>query len=285
MPASGGAGSAEEGESNSAIMSGPPLPCGSLRNSKSRFKACHRIPLREALSALAKVRVRLLLVPGLEYLENRRIVPDFFVAGDETPLWLWLAGGAFVPLWSGKLSVGLRVHFVLDNHNQGARFRGSLTTSERGSMKRKTQDHTQTAGDEATSLVEQAPNAEVAVDAGEEDERKPFPKRRPWEHDNQAGVERSTYSDRDAGKFETWLQFRDGKPSDEVRAHMKAQGFHWESKVPEGGLFQSEGAWVRPHKMGSIAQDRLVGERTFGEVVNLILKEKGLVHEPEPDRF
>jgi len=50
----------------------------------------------------------------------------------------------------------------------------------------------------AESSVAELPPETVAPEQGDEStERKPFPKRRPWEHSNDAGVERSTYSDRD----------------------------------------------------------------------------------------
>ncbi|HUY92538.1 MAG TPA: hypothetical protein VMV10_27615 [Pirellulales bacterium] len=43
---------------------------------------------------------------------------------------------------------------------------------------------------------------------GDEEERKPFPPIRPWEHNNLAGVERLFYSNKDLKKYEVWLKFR-----------------------------------------------------------------------------
>jgi len=110
----------------------------------------------------------------------------------------------------------------------------------------------------------------------ETEERKPFPPMRPWQHSNDAGVELLSYSDKIKKIYQTMLKFRDCKPSQEVRAHLKEHGYRWAADAPQGGVFNVEGAWVRDNKGPDIALDRLVGERSYQKVRNMILKEKGI---------
>lgn len=124
------------------------------------------------------------------------------------------------------------------------------------------------------------PKADVAI---QEPERKPFPPLRSHEHDNVAGVERSTYSSKEHNIFESRIQFRDGKPSEEVRKILKSNGFSWVNQTEPGPNFGQEGAWVKPFTFNTRGQDTLVAERTYRSVADLIRQEKGL--EPEKSRF
>lgn len=100
---------------------------------------------------------------------------------------------------------------------------------------------------------------------------------RPWKHDNVAGIERLNYIDAGKEIFEFWIRFRDGKPSDKVRQHLKDNGFHWEPDAPKGGHWpEADGAWVRPLGLATKSQDRLHGERVFEKVAEMIREEKGI---------
>jgi hypothetical protein len=109
---------------------------------------------------------------------------------------------------------------------------------------------------------------------------------RGWAHDNDAGVQMMTYSSKENRRYEVWLKFRDGKPSDQVRLYMKDNGFRWHGDAPEAGLYKGAGAWTHPIGYDTGAQDRLLGQRVYAAVVNLILKEKGIDRQvEEPSRF
>ena len=73
---------------------------------------------------LAKVRIRLLLAPGLEYPGKiGSSMPDFSVAGDETPPW---PAAALRSTMERKAQVSARsyaLNFFLDMRNYRARFR------------------------------------------------------------------------------------------------------------------------------------------------------------------
>lgn len=101
---------------------------------------------------------------------------------------------------------------------------------------------------------------------------------RGWSVNNAAGVELLTYANRtpDKKRFETWIKFRDGKPSEAVRQIMKEGGFKWHPDVPEAGAFKGEGAWTHPIGYATGAQDRLQGQRVFADVVNQTYKDKGI---------
>jgi len=57
---------------------------------------------------------------------------------------------------------------------------------------------------------------------------------------------------------------------------MKDAGFRFEPVVPPGGVFNATGAWVRDNQGPDLAQDRLIGERTFRKVVDLMRREQGI---------
>lgn len=136
----------------------------------------------------------------------------------------------------------------------------------------------------STQISEQEPIEGVAVrEPGDEPVREPLPPQRGWKHNNVAGVERLTYMDTDKKIYEFWLKFRDGKPSEAVRAYLKDNGFRWAGNAPSGGRWpEVAGAWIKPIGYQTQAQDRLNGERVFDKVVDMILEEKGVAREPEP---
>jgi hypothetical protein len=103
-----------------------------------------------------------------------------------------------------------------------------------------------------------------------------YPNPRSWAHDNQAGVELSTYSNKETKRYEMWIKFRDGKPSEEIRQIMKENGFKWHPDVPKGGNFDVAGAWTLPIGYKTSTQDRLTAERTYADVVEKMFQEKGV---------
>jgi hypothetical protein len=155
-------------------------------------------------------------------------------------------------------------------------FPRSVNAKQGGFMApRKARNHT-TETQESNVGTQELPPETVSTPGTETEERKPFPPLRSWQHDNQAGVERLTYSHKGDNHYETQLRFRDGKPSDAVRKAMKDAGFRWAGDAPQGGVFNVEGAWVRPHNINTVSQDRLAGERVYREVRDMMLKEKGI---------
>ena len=88
---------------------------------------------------------------------------------------------------------------------------------------------------------------------------------RPWAHNNDAGAEYLTRSD----PYEFLIRFKD-KPSAEVLATLREADFHWNSENKW---------WARPIGYKTQAQDREIGRRTYGKVVEMIVKEKGLTQE------
>ncbi len=147
-------------------------------------------------------------------------------------------------------------------------------------MRRKKEEQTTESIDQAAETTQN--DAPVATrEPGDERIYPPAPNPFGNRHDNQAGVELSSYSDKDSGTYEAWIKFRDGKPSDAVRAFMKQNRMQWHGDVPKGGIFDVAGAWTLPIGFNTRQQDRLHAERVFTKVVEMILEEKGLVREPE----
>lgn len=151
-------------------------------------------------------------------------------------------------------------------------------------MKRKKDEQT-VATIEQTADQANAPTAAVVREPGDEPIYPPAPNPFGVHHDNRAGVELSNYSNRENGIYESWIKFREGKPSDQVRQHMKDNGFIWRGDVPKGGHFDVAGAWTLKIPYPTRNATRLKGERVFAKVVDMILEEKGLVPEPELERF
>ena len=103
--------------------------------------------------------------------------------------------------------------------------------------------------------------------AADRREYPPEPNPRHWAHDSNAGVEYRTHRE----PYEAQLAFKD-KPSPEVLALLKDNGFRWNNQ---------DKIWTRPVGYNSQAQDRLVAQRVYRDAVDLILEEKGLA--PERD--
>lgn len=156
-------------------------------------------------------------------------------------------------------------------------------------MKRKRDEltneaHDQTTAAEAIGQTHQA--AAVATrEPGDEPVYPPSPNPFGSKHDNVAGVELSSYSNKDTGTYEAWIKFKDGKPSEAVRSFMKQNRLQWRGDVPKGGIFDVAGAWTLPIGYNTRQQDRLHAERIFTKVAEMILEEKGLAREPEAERF
>lgn len=129
---------------------------------------------------------------------------------------------------------------------------------------------------EPTSFAER-----VQREPGDEPEARRYPKAFGVRHDNEAGVELSMYTDKEKKIYEVHLKFRDGKPSEEVRRHMKENGFRWQPAVPQGGHFNVAGAWVHPIGYKTQSQDRLQGDRVYQKVVDMIREEKGIERAPD----
>ena len=129
----------------------------------------------------------------------------------------------------------------------------------------------------STQAQQLEPVEPATREPGDEPDRESLPPQRGWKHDNGAGVERLLYNDGDNKRYEFWLKFRDGKPSDAVRAYMKDNGFRWQPDAPTGGRWpEVKGAWARPVGYETRSQDRLHGERVFDKVVEMICAEKGI---------
>jgi DNA-binding transcriptional MocR family regulator len=88
------------------------------------------------------------------------------------------------------------------------------------------------------------------------------PNPRGWAHNNAAGVEFLTRRD----PYEALIRFKE-KPPQEVIDTMKDNGFRWN---------RDSQAWARPIGYNSAAQDRELGRRTYGKVVEMLLEQKGI---------
>jgi len=106
-------------------------------------------------------------------------------------------------------------------------------------------------------------NREPGDDA---DERATEPNPRVWASNAAAGAECLTRKE----PYEFLIRFKE-KPSPEVTSHLKDQGFHWS---------REEQLWVRPIGYKTAAQDREIGHRAYGTVVNMILGQEGQVRQP-----
>jgi hypothetical protein len=123
----------------------------------------------------------------------------------------------------------------------------------------------------STHATEQEPAQAVATrepgdEAAEAEAERKAPNPRPWAHNNAAGVEMLEHRD----PYERWITFRDGKPPQDVIDYLKDNGFRWN---------RDEKAWSRPVGYKTQAQDRLAADRTYKQVVELMLTAKGI--EPE----
>lgn len=88
------------------------------------------------------------------------------------------------------------------------------------------------------------------------------PNPRSWAGNNAAGVEFLTRKE----PYEALIRFKE-KPSQEVIDYMKDNGFRWN---------RDEQAWARPIGYSTQAQDRELGRRTYGKVVDMLLQQKGI---------
>ena len=88
------------------------------------------------------------------------------------------------------------------------------------------------------------------------------PNPRSWAGNNAAGVEYLTRKD----PYEALIRFKE-KPSQEVIDTMKDAGFRWN---------RDGQAWARPIGYNTQAQDRELGRRTYGKVVDMLLQQKGI---------
>lgn len=110
---------------------------------------------------------------------------------------------------------------------------------------------------------EQQPEGTAAREPGEDpSEHVAEPNPRSWAGNNAAGVEYLTRKD----PYQFLIRFKE-KPSPEVIDYMKDNGFRWD---------RNEQAWARPIGYSSAAQDRELGRRTYGKVVDMLLEQKGI---------
>ena len=84
---------------------------------------------------------------------------------------------------------------------------------------------------------------------------------RPWAIHNLAGVEALTRTD----PYEFIIRFKE-QPQISVLEPLKTAGFRWN---------REKQWWARPIIYSTRMQDRELGQRTYGEVVKLLLAEKG----------
>jgi hypothetical protein len=125
----------------------------------------------------------------------------------------------------------------------------------------------------STQVQEQQPQEAIATrepgdDSVEVEQKAPNP--RSWAHNNAAGVEMLEHRD----PYERWIKFRDGKPPQDVIDYLKDNGFRWNA---------SEKVWARPVGYNTQSQDRLAADRTYKQVVELLLTAKGIEPEHEAD--
>ncbi|HVX13095.1 MAG TPA: hypothetical protein VHC22_18065 [Pirellulales bacterium] len=132
----------------------------------------------------------------------------------------------------------------------------------------------------STTKLQPPPEPPVSREPGDDGDEKRFPPQRGWKHDNRAGVEQLFYSDSEKGIYEAWFKFRDGKPPQRVFDFLKDNGYRPKKNAPRGGVWpQVEWAWARPTNFQTLSQDRLQHERNYGQVVEMMLAEKGVVKE------
>jgi len=111
---------------------------------------------------------------------------------------------------------------------------------------------------------ELAPQEPAAAREPGEDPSEHFvePNPRSWAGNNAAGVEYLTRKE----PYQFLIRFRE-KPSVEVIGHMKDNGFQWD---------RNNQVWARPIAYSTAAQDREIGRRTYGKVVDMLLQQKGI---------
>jgi len=88
------------------------------------------------------------------------------------------------------------------------------------------------------------------------------PNPRSWAGNNAAGVEYLTRKE----PYQFLIRFKE-KPSQDVIDLMKDNGFRWDRDAQ---------LWARPIAYSTAAQDREIGRRTYGKVVDRLLEQKGI---------
>lgn len=145
-------------------------------------------------------------------------------------------------------------------------------------MPRKSRTH---AAATATAPEHIAPAVDAVLhQAQERTEREPgmdepperkYPPRRGWHKHNAAGLRR--HENRDTKPWQAEIEFKE-KPSealmDAIRPVLKESGFHWDKHSGE------HGAWVKPIRYDTQAQDRYVAERATHDVIAIVARHKGI---------
>lgn len=113
---------------------------------------------------------------------------------------------------------------------------------------------------------EQPAESHVAAlerEPGDEPERKRGPNPHSFISDTEAGVTFQTRRE----PYQAEIVFRDGKPSDEVRAIMRDNGFRWDNDFK---------AWTFPVGFNTQAQDKLHARKIANQVIDVIREAKGM---------
>src|SRR5579863_4449571 len=126
---------------------------------------------------------------------------------------------------------------------------------------------TEQANEPTQEVTETTSEQGIEREPGDEAARRPIPNPMRWTNDNAAGVEYATSRE----PYEAQIRFQDGKPSEQVRQHLKDNGFSWKPQ---------EKIWARPIKFSSKAQDEETGRRVSAKVIAMIREEKGIPSEP-----